>query len=292
MHLTPHEQERLMIHVAADVVEKRLAVNADLPLNYAEVTALLSAHVLEQARHGKKVAEVMISGKKELRRRCVKVMPGLSRMIDHVQVEATFRDGTKLVTISNPLEGVIEAVVGEDGTTVPLDKLDELDEGAKTYPSVELDEEGTVLWPGMVVFSGEENDAKVPHNEALQEYVTELTVVNTDKYRPVQVGSHYHFFEANEKLEFFAPRSRTPDRELARGRRLNIPAGSSVRFEPGDSVDVQLVPLEGERVVHGLRGLTHAEPITPAPPAPDPASAPASAADPAAAPAPAGGSNG
>lgn len=74
-----------------------------------------------------------------------------------------------------------------------------------------------------------------------------LTVVNTGD-RPVQVGSHYHFAEANPALDF--------DRAVARGHRLNIPAGTAVRFEPGIDRDVELVPLAGRRAVHGLRGET------------------------------------
>jgi urease subunit beta len=77
--------------------------------------------------------------------------------------------------------------------------------------------------------------------------VTRLTVLNAAD-RPIQVGSHYHFAEANPGLEF--------DRATARGLRLNIAAGTAVRFEPGIPMDVQLVPIGGERVVAGLRGET------------------------------------
>jgi urease subunit beta len=77
--------------------------------------------------------------------------------------------------------------------------------------------------------------------------VTVLTVVNTAD-RPVQVGSHYHFAEANPGLDF--------DRAAAHGRRLNIPAGTAVRFEPGIPAQVELVPLGGRREVLGLRGGT------------------------------------
>ena len=76
--------------------------------------------------------------------------------------------------------------------------------------------------------------------------VTELDVANTGD-RPIQVGSHYHFFETNAALEF--------DREAARGQRLDIAAGTAVRFEPGQSRRVRLIPLLGARVVHGFRGL-------------------------------------
>ena len=72
---------------------------------------------------------------------------------------------------------------------------------------------------------------------------TTLTVTNTGD-RPIQVGSHFHFFEVNEALDF--------DRQTARGFRLNIPAGTAVRFEPGDTRQVELVALAGQRVVHGL----------------------------------------
>ncbi|MEE4543811.1 urease subunit beta [Streptomyces sp. V4-01] len=75
--------------------------------------------------------------------------------------------------------------------------------------------------------------------------VTRLTVLNAAD-RPVQVGSHYHFAEANPGLDF--------DRAAARGLRLNIAAGTAVRFEPGIPLDVELVPITGQRIVAGLRG--------------------------------------
>ena len=72
-----------------------------------------------------------------------------------------------------------------------------------------------------------------------------ITVANRGD-RPIQVGSHYHFYETNSALQF--------DRELARGYRLNIAAGTAVRFEPGQQRDVELVALAGERVVYGFQG--------------------------------------
>ncbi|GLS17618.1 urease subunit beta [Labrys miyagiensis] len=74
--------------------------------------------------------------------------------------------------------------------------------------------------------------------------VTTLTIANTGD-RPIQVGSHYHFFESNPGLSF--------DRDKARGKRLDIPAGTAVRFEPGQSRDVHLVPFRGKREVYGFR---------------------------------------
>ena len=76
--------------------------------------------------------------------------------------------------------------------------------------------------------------------------VTHLIVANSGD-RPVQVGSHFHFHEANAALKF--------DRDAARGLRLDIPAGTAIRFEPGDSREVQLVPFAGERRVFGFNGL-------------------------------------
>jgi urease subunit beta len=95
--------------------------------------------------------------------------------------------------------------------------------------------------PGEILFA----DSSIALNKGRA--VTRLAVVNTAD-RPVQVGSHYHFAEANPGLDF--------DRAAARGKRLNIAAGTAVRFEPGIPVDVELVPFTGARVVPGLRGET------------------------------------
>ncbi|CBN53691.1 MULTISPECIES: urease subunit beta [Kamptonema] len=75
--------------------------------------------------------------------------------------------------------------------------------------------------------------------------VVRVMVANTGD-RPIQIGSHYHFFEVNEALEF--------DRDLAKGMRLDIPAGTAVRFEPGDEREVNLVPFVGSRQVYGFNG--------------------------------------
>nr|AQT38781.1 UreAB [Streptomyces sp.] len=177
---------------------------------YPETVALLTVHVLEGARDGRTVADLMSSGRKLLARE--EVMEGVPEMIKNVQVEATFPDGTKLVTLHEP------------------------------FPEAGEDEEPLVS-PGKVDYSTEPDDEFVRFNEGRQ--VTCLTV-NNPCDRPIQVGSHYHFFEANPGLEF--------DRDAAWGKRLHVPAGSSVRFEPGVPEDVELVPIEGKRVVYGLRG--------------------------------------
>ena len=100
MHLTNREQERLMIYVAADVARKRRG--RGLMLNYPEAMAILTADILEWARDGKTVAEIMSLGGKVLARQ--DVMTGVPEMIHEVQVEATFPDGTKLVTVHDPIQ--------------------------------------------------------------------------------------------------------------------------------------------------------------------------------------------
>lgn len=99
MHLTPREQEKLLIVVAADVARRRQA--RGLKLNYPEAVAVITAEVMELARDGKTVAEIMSMGAKILARG--QVMDGVPEMIHEVQVEATFPDGTKLVTIHDPI---------------------------------------------------------------------------------------------------------------------------------------------------------------------------------------------
>ena len=100
MHLTQREQERLLIYVAADVARKRQA--RGLRLNYPEAMAMITAEILEWARDGKTVAEIMSLGATVLRKE--DVMEGIPGMIHEVQVEATFPDGTKLVTVHDPIQ--------------------------------------------------------------------------------------------------------------------------------------------------------------------------------------------
>jgi urease subunit gamma len=99
MHLTPREQEKLLIFVAAEVARKRQL--RGLKLNHPEAIAIISAEILEAARDGKSVAEIMTFGASILKRE--DVMDGVAEMIHDVQVEATFPDGTKLVTIHDPI---------------------------------------------------------------------------------------------------------------------------------------------------------------------------------------------
>ncbi|SDR02882.1 urease subunit gamma [Thermostaphylospora chromogena] len=100
MRLTPHEQERLLIHVAASVARDRR--DRGLLLNHPEAVAIIASFVMEGAREGRSVADLMAEGRKVLRRD--EVMPGVPEMLESVQVEATFPDGTKLVTVHRPIQ--------------------------------------------------------------------------------------------------------------------------------------------------------------------------------------------
>lgn len=205
MHLTPHEQERLLLYTAAHVAAARQ--ERGLLLNYPEAVAVLTSWVLEAARDGRRVADLMEDGRHVLSRD--QVMAGVPEMLHEVQVEATFPDGTKLVTLHHPISSG-ETPESED-QIIP-GEIDGPDE------PIEINAGRTVLT---------------------------LRVENGGD-RPIQVGSHYHLPEANPALVF--------DRARAHGHRLDVPAGTAVRFEPGIAMDVDLVPLVGDRIVAGLRG--------------------------------------
>ncbi len=200
MLLTPREKDKLLLAMAAQVARNRLS--RGVKLNYPEAVALISDFVVEGARDGRSVSELMQAGGHVLT--AEQCMDGIPEMIHDIQVEATFPDGTKLVTVHHPIRGAASAEVP----------------GAVTTP------------PGEIVF-----------NEGAPR--TLLTVSNVGD-RPIQVGSHYHFYEVNPGLTF--------EREKARGQRLDIAPGTAVRFEPGVTREVVLVPLSGGRTVYGFRG--------------------------------------
>lgn len=206
MHLTPREREKLLIVVAADLARRRL--QRGLRLNYVEATALITAEIMEGARDGRSVSELMSYGATILN--AAQVMDGVPDMIHEVQVEATFPDGTKLVTVHHPIRPVAGSAPSDHGVI-----------------------------PGELVVPAGVPD--LPANAGLE--TRSIQVSNTGD-RPIQVGSHFHFYEANEALRF--------TRESARGFRLNIPAGTAVRFEAGDTRRVELVALAGTRQVFGL----------------------------------------
>jgi urease subunit gamma/beta len=199
MELSPREKDKLLLFTAALVAERRKA--RGLKLNDPEAVAYISAAILEGARDGRTVAELMSEGTRVLG--ADDVMEGVAELITEVQVEATFPDGTKLVTVHQPIP--VRNPLGI-GAITTLPGTIELNTGRATK---------------------------------------KLEVANSGD-RPIQVGSHYHFFEVNPALKF--------DRQGARGFRLDVPAGTAVRFEPGQTRTVDLVAYDGERVVQGFRG--------------------------------------
>jgi urease subunit gamma/beta len=207
MNLTPREKDKLLVAMAAEVARKRL--KRGVKLNHPEAIALITDFVVEGARDGKTVAQLMRDGAKVLK--ASQVMEGVAEMIHDVQVEATFPDGTKLVTVHNPIRAAATKKQGN----------------AKPKPV-----------PGEIITA--KGDIELNSGRA----TLKLKVSNTGD-RPIQVGSHYHFFETNPALRF--------DREKAKGMRLAIPSGTAVRFEPGQSREVTLVAMAGKREVYGFR---------------------------------------
>jgi len=208
MHLSPKETDRLTLFLAAELARKRRA--RGLRLNYPEARALIADEILEGARDGRSVAELMDFGATILT--TDDVLPGVERLIGVLQVEGFFEDGQKLVTVHDPIRAGNEPV--ED------------------------------LVPGEIVAADGDIELSAGRETAT------LRVANTGD-RPVQVGSHYHFFEVNPALRF--------PRERAFGMHLDIPAGTAVRFEPGEERDVELVAFGGTRELHGLNRLTGGE---------------------------------
>ena len=201
MHLTPRETDKLMLHLAGTLAMERR--ERGLKLNYPEAVAYISAQLLELARDGRSVSELMTMGTQMLT--AEDVMEGVPEMIHEIQLEATFPDGTKLVTVHQPILGTGAVTPGE---IMPAEGFIELNRDKDT---------------------------------------AQIQVTNTGD-RPIQVGSHYHFFEVNKALRF--------QRERAFGMRLDIPAGTAVRFEPGETKRVSLVEIGGNRMGYGLNGLT------------------------------------
>jgi len=199
MNLTPREKDKLLVAMAAMVARRRL--ERGVKLNYPEAVALITDFVVEGARDGRSVAELMQAGAHVLS--ADQVMDGIAELIHDVQVEATFPDGTKLVTVHEPIRDSAGRLKPGEVTTLPGDLI--MNEGRESLT---------------------------------------MTVANTGD-RPIQIGSHYHFFEANPALAF--------ERDRARGFRLDIPAGTAVRFEPGQTREVRLVALAGKREVYGFR---------------------------------------
>jgi urease subunit gamma/beta len=221
VRLSPKEIEKLMLHNAGAVAQKRYA--RGLALNYTESMALIAAQLLEFIRDGRSVADLMDLGKQFLG--LADVMPGVAEMIHEVQVEGTFPDGTKLVTVHHP-------ICQEQGD----ESLALYGSGLSRKPVAEFADSAIVAHPGETFVEA----GQITLNEGRDTASVEVTNMGD---RPVQVGSHYPFFETNPELEF--------DRETAYAMRLNIPAGTAIRFEPGESKTVELVAIAGEQIVYG-----------------------------------------
>ena len=225
MHLTPRELDKLTLHQAGVLAQKRLA--RGLRLNHPEAVALIAAVVLEFIRDGKRVAELMNLGRQLLGRN--QVMSGVPEMIHDVQVEGTFPDGSKLVTVHHPIASENgNLALALHGSFLPVPDV-------ALFKPVET--EGV---PGACEI--QEGEIEINAGRA----AIELRVVNLGD-RPIQVGSHYHFIETNGSLKF--------DRAKAYGRRLDIPAGTAVRFEPGETKTVKLVEIAGKRIIRGGNNL-------------------------------------
>ena len=232
MHLTPHESEKLALHQAGFLAQKRLA--RGLRLNYPEAVALISTQVLEFIRDGRTVAQLMDVGRQLLGR--ADVMDHVPEMIVEVQVEGTFPDGSKLVTVHHPIaaeHGNMELALYGSFLPAPTTRAKTR---ATTTDSADLAPAGTFNSAGEVLTA----DGDILLNEGRE--AVQVLVTNRGD-RPIQVGSHYHFAQTNRALEF--------DRAMAAGRRLDIPAGAAVRFEPGETKTVALVEIAGNRVVRG-----------------------------------------
>ena len=221
MMLTPTELERLTIFTAAELARRRRTKG--LRLNHPEATAIIADEILEGARDGRSVAELMDLGRTFLGRR--QVMDGVPELVTEVQVEGTFPDGTKLVTVHHPIvaeHGDLELALY--GSFLPVPDPARFAEPPRAVPVGEV-------MPA---------DGQIELNAGRP--TTELVVTNTGD-RPIQVGSHYPFAETNRALAF--------DRAAAAGQRLDIPAGAAVRFEPGEQRTVRLVPGVGGTSARG-----------------------------------------
>jgi len=201
MHLTPREIDKLMLHQAGVLAQKRLA--RGLRLNYVEAVALIATQLLEFIRDGRPVAELMDLGR---------------RLLGRADVQHQRRP-----------------IVAEQGD------LSLALYGSFLTPAAERATLGTPPAPGDGAPGARlVQDGHIVLNEGRT--AVQMEVANRGD-RPIQVGSHYHFSETNRALAF--------DRRTAYGMRLDIPAGTAVRFEPGETKTVALVPIAGARIVRG-----------------------------------------
>jgi urease subunit gamma/beta len=211
MHLSPRDIDKLMLHGAGFLAQKRLA--RGLRLGYPETVALIATQLLELIRDGHRVAELMDVGRRILGRR--QVLPGVPELVEEVQVEGTFVDGTKLVTVHDPIaleDG--DLTLALHGSFLPIPDLAVFGRTLPALPSGQID-----VVPG--------------HIELYAGRARTIIDVTSRGDRPIQVGSHYPFASVNAALDF--------DRAAAEGKHLDIPAGTAIRFEPGETRTITLV---------------------------------------------------
>ncbi|KAI9719456.1 MAG: Urease [Candelaria pacifica] len=228
MHLVSRELDKLVVSQLGLLAQRRLA--RGVKLNHAEATALISNNLHELIRDGNhSVADLMSIGKTMLGRR--HVIPSVVATLTELMVEGTFPSGTYLVTVHHPVssdDGELEKALYGSFLPVPSKDLFPLPDPS-VYESKKL--------PGAVI---PVKEGRIVLNEGRRRIRLKVTSKGD---RPIQVGSHYHFIETNPQLEF--------DRIKAYGHRLDIAAGTSIRFEPGDSKTVNLVEIGGHKVIRG-----------------------------------------
>lgn len=234
MQLCPKELDKLVISQLGLLAQRRLA--RGVKLNHAEATALIANNLQELVRDGNHtVADLMSIGKTMLGRR--HVQPSVVSSLSELMIEGTFPTGTYLVTVHHPIssdDGDLEKALY--GSFLPVPSNDK-------FPLPEASVYESSKQPGAVVaVKGESGRIKL--NDGRKRI--KLKVVSKGD-RPIQVGSHYHFIETNPQLLF--------DRTRAHGYRLDIPAGTSVRFEPGDTKTVTLVQIAGNQHIRGGNAL-------------------------------------
>ena len=286
MHLLPHEVDKLLLVQAGRLAQSRLS--RGLRLNHLESIALISLVLHELIRDANHTAAQLMSvGRTLLGKR--EVMEGVEAMIDDVQVEGTFRDGTKLVTVHEPIvaeKGDMELALYGTGLPEPDDQTFASKGRQRLPPSHDVSmatqqPTETQQATSSTTKKRKSPDTTAPTSTSLSSASSSsssstsptspfaiehlpgdlipsaltathtlnstshsypLTVLNHSD-RPIQVGSHYHLSDVNSSLEL--------DRRQALGRRLNVPAGTAVRFEPGERKTVQTVPIRGRRRVTG-----------------------------------------
>lgn len=231
MRLTIREEERAQIWTIAEMSRRRMS--RGIKLNYPEAIAVICDEIMERACEGsiEMLVDLMEYGTRILKKE--HVMQGVPQILKMVQVEAVFRDGTKLITVMNP-------VSQSDPTATPQNWV-----APAVTASVVPDESFDVGAPQLVGHI-EYADGDIEINAGRESI--ELVITNTGD-RPVQVGAHYHLVEVNKALAF--------DRNAAFGFHLDIPSGTAVRFEPGQSRNCQLTRFAGNQVSMGLNDMTN-----------------------------------